>query len=844
MSRHLLEPITDGGIRNANFFNGRLLTAQDLDAMQESNRDQHRQLGAGLGDGVVYGLEVELASSSTQARPVLGVSGGLAFNRRGEAVALSMPNVEVELTREAETFAPEAGLFGECSPVAAGDDLSNVGVYILVASPASAFEGFAPARHSISSDAVDRCGRRYAVEGIKFRRERVDLSTLGGLSTATRTLIASLLQQTGAASLSKLRNVLAHLCFDTEEPTGQRRDPFKRVTEDAGHVNYGALAALRKLGQLTDCDVPLALVYWSREGVQFVDNWAVRRLARRYLELDVLSVLRGYGYERLLQFQRHLEELFGSLGGLAAVLMKDYFVFVPPVGYFPVTGAKSPRGFHPTNFFKQFTTGVTGQLTTEKFGALLLESYACPDVDLQPNPSFQVYSVRENTAAVAAGAAPQLYQVFVSRALNGPLAWDGVAKAFYDAWEAYRGLIKRRVFLPPGSDEARVAAQVSITSAIRDVLEMSNRQYALAASGSLDAALALEAFHEVYRVQDELSRYFQSSIPGIVETQDRETFGQQLGVLLNTAIPGGRPGLRPAFESKSLPAAVAAQNAINLFVGGWSGEGVAVGPFGASWQSSPKGQSVVPGGTDPFPQLFTVTNRTDKSLDIQLEAAVTAPQGDWSQSTTIEDANGAEITSVSLAPGTDATVTVQVKAPADAHIGDDAALTLTTSIGPPNNRSSEAHLTLHVASSGGGAVTSSIAFDGAAQLPAGDTDNANPNQTFTYKFNLLYTAPPGTTAPAQFRFIVNLTSDTAAEWLVKIFDLSAATTNPSPGVFMRELPLTPSVAQQVQVVVKAPSVRGAQDKTATFTVRVESASLQPQVFVEHPQTFSIRLRHA
>src|ERR1700749_1660513 len=126
MTRQLLEPVTDGGIQNANFFNGRLLTAKDLGTMQDSNRSQHRQLGLGIGDGVIYGLEVELATSSTQTRPILRVSGGLALNRRGSAVALALPNVDVELTREAETFAPDAGLFGECSPASAGDDLSNV----------------------------------------------------------------------------------------------------------------------------------------------------------------------------------------------------------------------------------------------------------------------------------------------------------------------------------------------------------------------------------------------------------------------------------------------------------------------------------------------------------------------------------------------------------------------------------------------------------------------------------------------------------------------------------------------------------------------------------------------
>ena len=74
--------------RAANFFNGRLLTAEDLSREQQANTDGHKQLGRALGDGIVRGLDVREATSSTPTQPVLSISAGLALNRRGRAIEL------------------------------------------------------------------------------------------------------------------------------------------------------------------------------------------------------------------------------------------------------------------------------------------------------------------------------------------------------------------------------------------------------------------------------------------------------------------------------------------------------------------------------------------------------------------------------------------------------------------------------------------------------------------------------------------------------------------------------------------------------------------------------------
>ena len=847
-SRQLLEPITDSGIQNVNFFNGRLLTADDLSGVLDSGRDHDRQLAKALGEGVVHGLEVELANSSTQAQPVVRVSGGLAFGRGGKPVALSVPTVDVALVKEAAVFAAEAGLFAECTPPEASDNLGNLGIYVFVASPASVYEGSVPMRHSVSNSNFDGCGRRYAVEGVKFRMERINFSTLPGVSDSTRALLSTLTTQGDDASVSVLRNVVAHLCFDSEEKTGARRDPFRRPAGDAGFVNYGALAELRAAGQLTACDVPLAVVYWSQQGVRFVDSWAARRLARRQLDLDAESLLRGYGYERLLQFQRHLRDLFDTVGSLSTREIQNYFAFIPPAGFYPVAGAKSPKGFHTAKFTGRFTTAAQpGEITAERFGALLRESFACPDLDLSARPVLLAYRVGDNVRAVAASAASsQLYQVYVARALSGPRETDGVAKSLSDAWEVYRSLIRRRAFLPSGLDEDKATATADITAAVRDVMDMANRQAALASARALDTAAALEAFRDMHRVQKELAALFRSRIPGIVHTQGREAFGETLDRFLDQLVPGNTPGLLPSVQASDLFDAVKAQTEINKFVGTFSGGGeVARGPFGFRYLESPRGLRVVPptagtGTPEPLPHRFAVVNNTDKRLTIGLEASVTAPHGDWDSGVVIQNAQGGAISDITLNSGTEGVIVVLVSAPADAQVGETAALALSAVVPPPTDRTTHTTLNLEVAASEGEPVTTRVAFDGNVTSTVTDPNDAPPGDFISYFFNLVYSSADGPSS-ALFEFSVTLDPSPAAEgWAVEFQGVTAgheAGTN----VWSRDVTLTKAGPNQVEVIINTPQ-RGSVDRSASFTVSAALKEQPDEVNATHDQTFSLRVR--
>src|SRR5262249_50056447 len=110
----LLEPVLTGGIKDAHFFNGRILTADDLRTMQAAARQHNAQLGRAIGDGVAYGLEVTPAAGAAASATsvVLHVNRGLALNRLGEQIALSAA-VDVALVRS-PAAADVEGLFQVC----------------------------------------------------------------------------------------------------------------------------------------------------------------------------------------------------------------------------------------------------------------------------------------------------------------------------------------------------------------------------------------------------------------------------------------------------------------------------------------------------------------------------------------------------------------------------------------------------------------------------------------------------------------------------------------------------------------------------------------------------------
>lgn len=443
MSTQLLEPILKGGIQNTHFFNGRLLTAEALQTEQKANRQQHQQLGQAMGEGVVYGLQVEKLSGASSppgtADSLVRVSMGLALNRKGQALFLPK-DTDVSLVHEKASTDDKAGLFTDCKPcstvVATG-----VSAYILALAPASGFKERAPMSGLDGNGKITGCGSRYAVEGVRFRLVRLDVNSLSGVSDATRNQLKELMTKSDPASLSKLRNWLAHLCFGTEELAGFPQDPFRRVNNESAYTTYGALDALRSLNSLTDCDVPLALIYWTTNGIQFVDMWSVRRKSipkpsSAMWPLHVSERQLAEAESVLMQFQEQVEDLLQPTPSQIAQTLIEaaaYFRYLPPAGILPIATPRLSRGLSYQKFFMGRTYRQPVYVEGAQVEPLLRHSLSYPAIDLNSQEMVWLYKVRENRESIANATAtpPQAYMIFAS----GHVPFYGEARFDVARWD-------------------------------------------------------------------------------------------------------------------------------------------------------------------------------------------------------------------------------------------------------------------------------------------------------------------------------------------------------------------------------------------------------------------------
>lgn len=429
----LLEPLFQGGLRNTNFFNGRLLSAEDLHTEQEAARAQAARLGKAVGAGVVSGLRVSPVASASPpgslTRAVVRVSAGLAVNRAGQSFSLPV-ETEVALVRERDTAGAEAGLFGTCGGTPATETVvAGAGAYVLTIRPASGFAGKALASGLGGNPLTSPgCGSRYAVEGVQFRFVDLKVGTNARIEAAARQRMLDLMSAGDAASLSRLRSELANACFGTRRLEQLGGDPFG-VDDDpeTPAPPYGALAALEADGRLDPCDVPLAVVYWSANGIEFADAWSVRRRPTRAGSFDRWSPLAderriSEGEAAFQQFQQHAEDLLATAFAPQSLRALDHFRYLPPVGVIPLALSGSSSGFDYLRFFDGMTFREPVFADGARLPALLRAAWAYPPVDLH-NPAdvdskemFWLYNVRQNVQAGAEGAtpAPQLYMIFSS----------------------------------------------------------------------------------------------------------------------------------------------------------------------------------------------------------------------------------------------------------------------------------------------------------------------------------------------------------------------------------------------------------------------------------------------
>ena len=392
----LQQPIVDGGIRSVNFFNGRMLTARDLTREQSANREVDRRLGQAVGEGIAYGFEVSKSLASTNQAPVVSIEPGLAVNRQGQTLFLQ-DKTDVALVRKASVSTSDM-IFGECLPLQAGTYVAGAGVYLLTVAPAQTREGRAVTSALNTGGAL--CNTDALVSAVQFRLIQIDPP-----------ITAAELQDQ-----DHLRSLIAARCFGVADVKSFVKDPLGPVATE-----YGLLDSLRP-GRLTDCDVPLGILYWTlADGIKFLDMWSVRR---RIIDPPTSDPWRLITGERrpaeaeamLLQFQDQLDDL--RLSGLATHTLKatDHFTYLPPAGLFLLSSARSPTGFTYQKFFQEVTYHEPVFVEGAKVEPLFRSALACKPVDLTSGEMVWLYQVRENTQSIDQGgpSPPSPYMIFTS----------------------------------------------------------------------------------------------------------------------------------------------------------------------------------------------------------------------------------------------------------------------------------------------------------------------------------------------------------------------------------------------------------------------------------------------
>ena len=435
----LLTPILNG-IQNVNFVNGRVLTASDLTAERAANLQRQRLLGTSLGDGVASGFVVTLSPSSvTSGQQVVHVTAGVAVNRSGDVLQL-VSDTDVTLTATLPATVTGTGLFAPCTPPQT--QLTNPGIYILTVMPASGYQGAVPVTQINSGGVGTSCTSQYTTAGVQFRLVPVTLASTGiGLQTTLYTLANQIQTQLNsgataasvAPALSQFRNGLAHVCFGTEALAGFAANPFAGLPQESSIDTYGLVDDQRNAGSITNCDVPLAIVYWSQQGIQFVDVWSVRRPLVSTPASDLWPLFSGRrrateGLAMLLQFQDQLANLPSTLGtaALGSVSAEDYFYYLPAAGFISVGNVNPSRGFDYLEFFSSRTYRNPVFVEGVKLQAILRSSFLYGPIDLSKQELLWVYQVRENQEAIDDNVSPPpvLYMLFT----NGQIDFQGDAR--------------------------------------------------------------------------------------------------------------------------------------------------------------------------------------------------------------------------------------------------------------------------------------------------------------------------------------------------------------------------------------------------------------------------------
>jgi hypothetical protein len=314
--------------------------------------------------------------------------------------------------------------------------VSNPGIYVLTIMPVSGYQGQVPVTQLNSGGVGTSCTSQYATAGVQFRMAPVTLNATGSpLQTNLLTLANQIQTQLGggataasvAPQLSQFQNGLAHVCFGTETLATYAANPFPATPPTSSFDSYGLIDSLRTGGMISDCEVPLAIIYWTPGGIRFVDLWSVRRPVFPLAASEEWPLYSGRrrtaeGLAMFLQFQDQLQTLMSASQSLltsTSAQAGQFFRYLPPVGFLPISGVGSSIGVNYSTFLGGNTYRNPQFIEGAGLAALVQEALPYPPVDLTDQVMIWLYWVRENmqainTASSSSPSAPNAYLVFAS----------------------------------------------------------------------------------------------------------------------------------------------------------------------------------------------------------------------------------------------------------------------------------------------------------------------------------------------------------------------------------------------------------------------------------------------
>lgn len=365
---------TTQGVEHISFWNGRVLTAEDLRDEQLANAASRHRLGRSVGAGIGDGLMV----SAVTGQPTrVKVTAGHAIALGGQALELPI-DVVVSLVVPASPLTG-TGVFVTCEDVPSAVPTGS-GLYLLVLRPGSADRDEAAGVPLNGGGVATACGPRYSVDGVSFRLVAVDAAGLAAAGGHDADDVAIL---SGSGDDDLVRNVQAHLFLDSARRARMLTNPF--ATPPVPTIDRLRASP----GKLEDCEVPLALVAWSPGGVDYVDAWPVRRPPLpRPAAGSVLDGVAGprrmqAGMAMLLQFQDHLADVGGGPAS-------EHFRYLPPAGLVrtgpggeAVQIGTRAAAIGQKNFFAGLDAMTGSPLPVARVGPLLHESLTYPPIDLR-----------------------------------------------------------------------------------------------------------------------------------------------------------------------------------------------------------------------------------------------------------------------------------------------------------------------------------------------------------------------------------------------------------------------------------------------------------------------------